>query len=176
MQLEGGLMQRVARIASMAGSLALLAIALPAAAEVKSAKPDGFLIEQRIIVKAGIDTSYQALFEPKYWWSKAHTYGGSSEGLSIERRAGGCFCEKWPGGGAEHARVIYLRDGDTLRLQGAFGPMQSMAVNAVIEFKLTQGKDGTQIDMSYRASGGSDSMLDKIAAPADGMLAEQMAG
>jgi len=143
---------------------------------VKSSKPDGFLIEQRIIVKSDVDATWAALFEPKLWWSKAHTWSGSSDNLTIERKAGGCFCENWSGGGVEHARVLFLKDRDTLRMQGALGPMQSLAVNAVIEFKLTQGKDGTQIDMTYRASGGSESMLDKIAAPADGMLTEQMAG
>ena len=171
------------RLKSLAAlALALLALALlalaPASAfaEVKSSKPDGFLIEQRVIVKADAEAAWQALLAPKRWWSKAHTWSGSADNLSIEAKAGGCFCERWPEAEVEHARVIFLRRGQLLRMQGAFGPMQPMAVTAVVEFKLTPGKDGTQVDLSYRATGASDSMLDQIAGPADGMLAEQMAG
>jgi uncharacterized protein YndB with AHSA1/START domain len=163
------------RVALLAGLLAA-ACAPQAAAEVKSSAADGFLIEQRIVVKADAERSWQALLQPSRWWSKAHTWSGSAENLSLDAKAGGCFCERWTGGEVEHARVLFLRKGQLLRMQGAFGPMQPMAVQAVLEFKLTPGKDGTQVDLSYRANGGSASMLDKIAAPVDGMLAEQMAG
>jgi uncharacterized protein YndB with AHSA1/START domain len=163
------------RVALLAGLLAA-ACAPQAAAEVKSSAADGFLIEQRIVVKADAERSWQALLQPSRWWSKAHTWSGSAENLSLEAKAGGCFCERWTGGEVEHARVLFLRKGQLLRMQGAFGPMQPMAVEAVLEFKLTPGKDGTQVDLSYRANGGSASMLDGIAAPVDGMLTEQMAG
>ena len=164
------------RAALLAAALVLAAFAPPAGAEVKSSAADGFLLEQRIVVKADAEQSWQALLQPARWWSKAHTWSGSADSLSLEAKAGGCFCERWPEGEVEHARVLFLRKGQLLRMQGAFGPMQPMAVQAVLEIKLTPGKDGTQIDLSYRATGGSGSMLDKIAAPADGMLAEQMAG
>jgi uncharacterized protein YndB with AHSA1/START domain len=163
------------RAALLAGLLAA-AFAPLAVAEVKSSAADGFLLEQRIVVKADAAQSWQALLQPARWWSKAHTWSGSADNLSLEAKAGGCFCERWPDGEVEHARVLFLRKDQLLRLQGAFGPMQPMAVEAVLEFTLTPGKDGTQIDLSYRATGGSGSMLDKIAAPADGMLAEQMDG
>ena len=166
---------RAPRLRSLA-ALALLALAPTAHAEVKSSKADGFLLEQRIVVKADAQQSWGALLQPSRWWNQGHTWSGSSSNLTLEAKAGGCFCERWPEGEVEHARVVFLRKGQVLRMEGAFGPMQPMAVEAIVEFKLTPGKDGTQIDMSYRATGGSASALDQIAAPADGMLAEQMAG
>jgi uncharacterized protein YndB with AHSA1/START domain len=173
---EGGLIVNAARVAWPV-ALALLALApMTSLAEVKSSKPDGFLIEQRIIVKADAQASWAALLQPSRWWSPGHTWSGSAANLSLEPKAGGCFCERWPEGEVEHARVVFLRKGQLLRMEGAFGPMQPMAVEGIVEFKLTPGKDGTQIDMSYRVTGGSDSALDQIAAPADGMFTEQMTG
>ena len=174
--MEGGLIVRVPRSKRLA-ALALLALApMSSFAEVKSSKPDGFLLEQRIIVKADAQATWNALLQPSLWWSSGHTWSGSAANLSLEPKAGGCFCERWPEGEVEHARVVFLRKGQMLRMEGAFGPMQPMAVEGIVEFKLTPGKDGTQVDLSYRATGGSASALDQIAGPADGMLAEQMAG
>jgi len=155
--------------------LAALGYAGNAPAEVTESSASSFALAQRIIVIADQPASFQALLHPERWWSKAHTWSGSASNLSLDARGGGCFCERWSGGEVEHARVLFIRNDSLVRLEGALGPMQSMAVTGVLEFELTPGKDGTQIDLRYRATGAEASKLDAIAPSADKMLAEQMA-
>lgn len=143
-------------------------------AEVTEASASSFTLAQRIIVIADQPASFQALLHPERWWSKAHTWSGSASNLSLDPRGGGCFCERWSGGEVEHARVLFIKHDSLVRLQGAFGPMQAMAVTGVLEFELTPGKDGTQIDLRYLVTGADASKLDAIAPLADKMLAEQM--
>ena len=155
--------------------IALLAAPATGSAEVTEKAASGFLLTQRVIVKSDAAASYQALLHPERWWKEGHTWSGSAKNLSLDPRAGGCWCERWADGEVEHARVLFIKKDEMLRLQGSFGPMQGLAVSGVLEFQLTQGKDGTQVDMSYRVNGSEASKLDIIAPMADGMFAEQMA-
>lgn len=152
----------------------LLGVATPVAADVSRSDASSFELAQRIVVKADQKASFQALLQPQRWWSKAHTGSGNSRNLSLDAHAGGCWCERWSGGEVEHARVLSIKRDSLLRLRGAFGPMQAMAVNGVLEFQLIPGKDGTQIDLAYRVTGADSSRLDAIAAVTDKMFAEQM--
>lgn len=154
----------------------LLALSVPAgsAANVTESSASGFALSQRVIVKSDTQASFKALVHPERWWKQDHTWSGSAKNLSLDPRAGGCWCERWDGGEVEHARVLFIKTDSLLRLQGSFGPMQGMAVTGVLEFQLTPGKDGTQIDMSYRVNGSDASKLNAIAPMADLMLAEQM--
>ena len=160
-------------------SLVLLTAALcfssSGSAEVSQSAPSSFTLTQRIIVIEDLPASFQGLLHPGRWWSKDHTWSGNSSNLSLDPHAGGCWCERWNGGEVEHARVLFIKKDSMLRLQGAFGPMQSMAVNGILEFQLTPGKDGTQIDLTYRVTGADASKLDAIAPMADQMFKEQMA-
>lgn len=144
-------------------------------AEVTESSASSFTLAQRIIVIADQPASFQALLHPERWWSKAHTWSGSASNLSLDPRGSGCFCERWSGGEVEHARVLFIRNESLVRLQGAFGPMQPMAVTGVLEFELTPGKDGTQVDLRYRVTGADSSRLDAMAPLVDKMFTEQMA-
>ena len=146
-----------------------------AMAEVSQSDASGFTIARRIIVSADQQASFAALLHPERWWKQDHTWSGSAANLSLDAHAGGCFCERWSGGEVEHGRVLFIKRDSLLRLQAALGPLQAMAVTGVLEFQLTPGKDGTQIDLGYRVSGADSSKLDAIAPMADKMLEEQMA-
>jgi uncharacterized protein YndB with AHSA1/START domain len=88
------------------------------------------------------------------WWDPKHTWSGSAKNLKLEPRAGGCFCEKLPDGGSvQHARVIFAQPGKLLRLEGALGPLQEMAVTGVLSFSLAPDGPGTRIRMTYRVAG-----------------------
>jgi len=163
------------RLQTLAAFIAAACLSGTVQAEVTQSDASSFTLAQRIIVIADQPASFQALLHPEHWWKQEHTWSGSAGNLSLDPRAGGCWCERWSGGQVEHARVLFLRNGSMLRLQGGFGPMQAMAVTGVLEFQLTPGKDGTQIDLSYRVTGAGSSKLDAMAPLADQMFQQQMA-
>lgn len=109
------------------------------------------------------------------WWSSDHTYSGQARNLSLDVRPGGCWCETWANGGVEHARVLMAIPGKALRVEGGFGPLQGMAVQATMTFTLKPAADPTktQLHVVYLVNGASESKLDALAGPVDGVLATQ---
>lgn len=83
-----------------------------------------------------------------------------------------------PGRGSlAHARLIFVDKGKLLRMEGAFGPLQSMAVTGVMTFDLTpDGDKATTVKMTYTVGGYAPGGLDKIAALVDGVLGQQLEG
>jgi len=69
----------------------VLAVAGPAAAEVKSVTPTGFEVVSIATISAPADRVYAALGEVGRWWSPSHTFSRDAGNLSMELRAGGCF-------------------------------------------------------------------------------------
>ncbi|MFT3805626.1 hypothetical protein [Arenimonas sp.] len=157
----------------LALGLILASIALPASSAVKSSDASSFVVTQSYEVKTDATTAYAALIEPRRWWSSQHSWSGDAKNLSLDARAGGCWCERWNGGEAEHARVIFVVKDKQLRTSGGFGPMQAMALNAVLDVDLTTTANGTRIDVAYTVNGTPASNLDKLAPAVDGVLAEQ---
>jgi len=152
----------------------LAAAALPARAGVSEVTPAGFLVSLREEVPASPQQAWDALVQVNRWWNGQHSYSGDASNLSLEPRAGGCWCERWPGGSVEHGRVLYALPGKGLRIEGAFGPLQAMAVNAVLTFKLEPAGDKTAIVATYRVRGSPDAGLDKMAGPVDAVIGEQV--
>jgi hypothetical protein len=72
----------------------VIAIAGPASADVKSVASNGFEVASAATIAAPPDRVYAALGEVGRWWSPSHTFSRDAANLSIELRAGGCFCEK----------------------------------------------------------------------------------
>lgn len=158
---------------NLAVGLVLACAALPASGAVTTADASAFVVAQSYEVKADASSAYAALIDPKRWWSSQHSWSGDANNLSLDPRAGGCWCERWNGGEAEHARVIFIAKDKQLRVSGAFGPMQAMALNAVLDVNLTATATGTRIDVTYTVNGSTASNLDQLAPAVDGVLAEQ---
>ena len=157
--------------------LALALAAVPNAhADVREAQPAVFMIESAVTTTATPAAAYAVLTRKVgQWWDPAHTWSGSARNLSIDPRAGGCFCEKLAGGGSvEHARVIWAEPGKNLRLEGAFGPLQEMAVSAVMTFKFAPEGAGTRITLTYRAAGAFTMDSAKLAPIVDQVLTVQL--
>ena len=96
-----------------------------ASAEVVSVAGNGFELRETAHTAASSDKVYAALLLPSRWWNSAHTFSQSASNLTLDARAGGCWCETLPNGGSvEHMRVVYVSPGKTLRLRGALGPFQ----------------------------------------------------
>lgn len=157
---------------------AFLLTAIPAHADVVSKAPDGFTISTSGEVALPVDQAWRRLVTPKSWWSDAHTYSGKAANVRLTEKAGGCWCEIWDGNEVEHARVVSLFKNQMLRVEGAFGPLQEMAVSGAMTYTLAPGKDAkhTKITITYTVTGSALSKLDEIAGPVDSVLVEQFQG
>ena len=155
----------------------LLALAAPAAAEVKSATPTGFEVQSTLVVGATPEQTYIMLGRIGQWWGKDHTYSGDGANLSLDLRAGGCFCERLKGrGSVEHMRVVYAEPGKRLRLHGGLGPLQAEAVAGTLTWTLKAVPGGTEVTQSYVVGGFVRGGADKLAAPVDMVLGQQLQG
>ena len=148
----------------------------PAGAAVKETHENSFTIEAMVTATRPPALVYRDLVRVALWWDPAHTWSGSARNLRIEARAGGCFCERLPGGGSvEHARIVFAQPGKQLRMVGAFGPLQEMAVVGVLTFKLEPEASGTRITMTYRLSGALTLESTKLAPAVDQVMVGQLA-
>ena len=146
-----------------------------ASAEVTESTADHFLIVFSARVEAPPAKVYVALGEVARWWSAEHTWSGTAANLSLKAEAGGCFCEHWAAGSAEHGRVVMALKNELLRLDAALGPLQERAVNGVLSFSLQAMDDGaTRLDVDYRVNASSGGGLEQIAPAVDNMLAMQI--
>ncbi len=57
------------------------------------------------------------------WWDPAHTFSGQAANLTIDPRAGGCFCETLTTGSVQHMIVSHIDAPRMLVLQGGLGPL-----------------------------------------------------
>jgi hypothetical protein len=123
-------------------------------AEVAETRDDGFVIKTTVMADQAPAAVYRDLTRVALWWDPAHSWSGSAKNLKLDARAGGCFCEKLADGGSvQHARVIFAQPGKMLRLEGALGPLQDMAVTGILTFALAPDGPGTRITMTYRVAG-----------------------
>jgi uncharacterized protein YndB with AHSA1/START domain len=160
------------------GTLSCLGFCLPAAAAVVSVAANGCTVRQTVHLAASPQQVYDALVKPAKWWNPAHSFTNDSNNLTIDARAGGCFCEKLPGGGsAEHMTVVFASPGKALTLRGALGPFQGQAVQGALSWVLTPS--GTQTDLTVTFSLGGYLTLaggfEKWATLADEVFASQVA-
>jgi len=154
--------------------LAALLAAVPAAADIVPANGAGFVLSDSIMIAAPREKVWATLIQPSRWWGKNHTYSGSSANLTLDPRAGGCWCEKLKDGGSvEHMRVVQFLPNDTLRLVGALGPLQQGAVSATLTVELKADGSGTRLSYSYVVGGFMRPSLETMAVPVQAVLGEQ---
>jgi uncharacterized protein YndB with AHSA1/START domain len=158
--------------AAVLGSL----LPLAAVAEVKLAAPDALVVEHRFEIAAAPDVAWNVLVHPERYWPADHTWSGSASNLSLEPEAGGCFCERWNLGSAEHGRVIMAIPGKTLRLRGSLGPFQDMGVTGVLTISLAAQPGGTEAVVTYRLYGNATHHLGDMAAGVDPVIHQQFSG
>jgi uncharacterized protein YndB with AHSA1/START domain len=153
----------------------VLAVTGPAAAEVKSVAPTGFEVVSMATISAPADRVYAALGEVDHWWSPAHTFSRDAANLSMELRAGGCFCERLKDGGSvQHLQVVYAAPSQGLRLRGALGPLQTEGVDGTLSWTLKPGEGGTTVTSSYVLGGYIRSGMEQWAPRVDRVLDEQL--
>lgn len=151
-----------------------LAAALPGYASVSAATASSFLITHRVETSVPPPTLYDALLQPGRWWNPEHTWSGNAGNLRMRVGSAGCLCEAWERNTVEHARVIASVPPKTLRLEGGLGPLQALAVNAVLDFNVAPRAGGSTLVLTYRVRGTPDAALDKLAPAVDKVLGEQV--
>ncbi len=147
-----------------------LFLAPPAQARLSQTGPDGFVSANETLVSLPPAAVWTALTNWSAWWDPAHSYSGSKGAIVLEPAASGRLIERWPGGSTVHATVLTVMPPSLLRLVGGFGPLQSLPVNAVLDFSLKPEGGGTRLTMVYRVAGSPASKLDTLAAPVDAVM------
>jgi uncharacterized protein YndB with AHSA1/START domain len=160
---------------SLAPLLLVFAGAGPATAEVKSVTPNGFEVVSVATIAVPAERVYSALGEVGRWWSPSHTFSRDAANLSIELRAGGCFCERLKDGGSvQHLQVVYAAPSAGLRLRGALGPLQMEGVDGTLAWTLKPAEGGTDVTQSYVVGGYIRSGMEQWAPRVDRVLDEQL--
>ena len=145
-----------------------------AAAEVADSAAGGFTVKTTLTIKAAPEEVYRRLIRIGDWWNAEHTYSGDAHNLSIEEKAGGCFCEKLPNGGSvQHLEVLFIAPGQTLRMGGGLGPLQGMAASGSMTIHLSPAGSGTKLELTYAVHGYLPSGMNTLAAPVDSVLTDQ---
>lgn len=161
-------------IGAAAAAALLLTQALSSRAEVIESSPGGFAISRTVHIAAPPDRVYATLIVPARWWNSQHTFSGSAGNLTLDARAGGCFCETWSGGSVQHLVVVDAEPGKVLRLRGALGPFQGQGVSSALTFTLKANSGGTDLTLDNIVGGFMKGGFAKWPSLADAMLAEQM--
>jgi uncharacterized protein YndB with AHSA1/START domain len=145
-------------------------------AEVIGVSANGFEVREQLHMELPADKVYEAILSPARWWSSEHTYSGNAANMTLDPRAGGCWCEKLENGGSvQHLQVIYVSPGHALRLRGALGPLQAMAVDGAMTWTLKNTPKGTDITLTYAVGGYSKDGFAALSTAVDQVLADQVA-
>ena len=168
----------------ISGAALLLAASLAAAsveAKVIDQSDIGFTVAHTAQVAASPDDVWKMLRLPDKWWSKEHSWSGDAANFWLDSQAGGCFCEKLPDtgsglGSVQHARIVFAKPNQMLRLSGAFGPLQGEALNGTLTVQIKQTPTGSAIRFDYVVGGYMRFKVGDIAPAVDGVIGEQLAG
>jgi len=152
-------------------AVAALVAAVPASADIRASAPNGFDVASIATVKASPAEVRAAIGEAGRWWDPAHSYSRDpAANMTLDLRAGGCLCERIPGGGSGQHLVVELAGATHIVLRGAMGPLKTEGLDGALSFTLTPVGTGTKIEMRYAAGGFMAGGMDKMAAPVDSVI------
>lgn len=155
--------------------------AAPASAKVINQSEAGFTVAHTAQVAATPEDVWKMLKMPQKWWSKEHSWSGDAANFWLDSQAGGCFCEKLPDtgkglGSVQHARIVFAKPNEMLRLSGAFGPLQGEALTGTLTIQIKETPTGAAIRFDYVVGGYMRFKVPEIAPAVDGVIGEQLIG
>ncbi|MBA3942164.1 MAG: hypothetical protein C0520_13220 [Sphingopyxis sp.] len=165
--------------------------AAPASAKVIDQSEIGFTVAHTAQVAASPEDVWKMLRMPQNWWSAEHSWSGDAANFWLDSQAGGCFCEKLPdpagatkpGGGpgpglgsVQHARILFARPNELMRLSGAFGPLQGEALTGTLTIQIKKTPTGSALRFDYVVGGYMRFKVADIAPAVDKVIGEQLGG
>ena len=163
------------RAVPCAFSLLLVAVA-PALATVVDIASNGFTVQVAAHIAAPPKKVYATMIKPAHWWASDHTFSGDAANLTLDAKAGGCWCEKLANNGTVvHMTVVRVDPGKGLTLRGALGPFQNSAVEGAMTLTLKASGDGTDLSLTYALGGYFKDGTAQWSKGADGVLTDQVA-
>ncbi len=142
--------------------------------EVVDSGQTGFTIRHVVTVSVPPGEAYRRLAAVGDWWANEHTYSGDAKNLTLDARAGGCFCETLADhGSVMHGQVVLAQPGKAPRVVGGLGPLQQLGVAAALTWSLTPEGGGTKVEMVYAVGGYRAGGLEALAGVVDRVLGEQ---
>ncbi len=163
-----------ARLAAALAGFALMSAGGGVAAVV-GLTSNGFEVREKAHLSAPATAVYAAVLSPQRWWDSQHTYSGNAANLTLDARAGGCWCEKLADGGtAQHMTVAFLSPGKMVRLRGALGPLQAMGVTGALTFTIKSAPEGgIDLIVDYVVGGYSKGGFNSLSRAVDQVLGDQ---
>jgi uncharacterized protein YndB with AHSA1/START domain len=154
----------------------MLAHSAPLAAEVVHGGEQGFTVRHSVTTEAEPEVVYRTMTAHiDQWWNPEHSWTGKAANLHMKAERGGCFCERLPEGGfVEHLRILYLAPGSEIRFDGALGPLQAMAAQGRMIWKIEDFEAGSRVTFTYHVFGHPEGGLSGIAPAVDGVIGEQL--
>ena len=131
----------------------------------------------RIVVPLSVSPgkAYDAFVQPAKWWDSEHTFSGDAARLRLKPVAGGCFCERLPGGGSVlHMTVVHVAPKVRITLSGGLGPLQTAGVAGAMNIAFSAKDAGAELVLVYNLGGYYPKGLDTVAPLVDQVLRQQM--
>ncbi|HEY0597463.1 hypothetical protein [Sphingopyxis sp.] len=158
-----------------------MAFAPAAKAKVVDQSEAGFTVAHTAQVAATPADVWKMLRIPQTWWSKDHSWSGDAANFWLDSQAGGCFCEKLPDtgsgvGSVQHARILFSKPNQMLRLSGAFGPLQGEALTGTLTIQIKETPTGSALRFDYVVGGYMRFKVGEIAPAVDKVIGEQLLG
>jgi hypothetical protein len=160
------------------GALIAAALALPQLchAAVLDSAANGFSVREQVHIAASPQQVYAELIQPAHWWSSDHTFSKSAANLTLEARAGGCWCEKLlDGGSVTHLMVFAADPAKKIVLRGPLGPLQGLGADGALTVDLNAASGGTDLTATYNVGGYLKDGFTAWSGPVDHVLGEQFA-
>ena len=144
--------------------LCLLLVSAATMAEVVSKSPTGFSLKITGEAPVTPAAAYDQFVQIGEWWTESHTYYGDGGNLSLEPKAGGCFCERAGNNEVMHMLITYIKPGEEIRMTGGLGPLQMMGVHGGMSWSFSALDNGnTLITQTYNVTGYSEGGLGQLA-------------
>lgn len=146
-------------------------------ATVVSIDKQGFYIKIEEKVKGTPEEAYAKFIQIHQWWNAEHTWFGSAENLSLDTKAGGCFCEIEGDKSVLHMQVAMVNPGKRFTMIGGLGPLQGMGLTGALTFTFEKVSPiSTLVKQEYVVSGHLVQGFESLAGVVDQVQTLQMKG
>ena len=153
----------------------ILFTATASQAEVTEVSEQHFVISINTTIDVPSSKVYEQFIDIGEWWQDSHTWFGDATKMTIEAKAGGCFCERNGEQQALHMTISQINPGKSIHMTGGLGPLSSLAVNGYMTWTFEVTEDNTtSLKLNYRVTGFVNQKTEDWAKAVDGVLMQQV--